>query len=382
MKGIPNYECLISTPTCRNGRRFESLALELPVPLCAGDRPQWASRTPSHKAWACPSTIAPLVALCMVILAAGTGWARDEACEAVGACRDRFALESGGFIPIYRSHSLTSPTAIERAVVVIHGNRRDADRYFDALTHAAAAESRSSDTLQIAPQFQTAQDDPAGKQHFWSSSGWKIGNRSRDPARISSFEVLDELFDAICPIRPAAFPKMNTVVLVGHSAGGQFVQRYAAGGAGCPNPAVEVRYVVMNPSSYLYIDHRRRAEPEGPFVPHRFGCWDYDEYKYGLADLNAYMETVGEKRIRDRLFTRAVYYLAGEEDNRRDSSSLDKSCEGNLQGPHRLARFLNYRDYSRLFESWKGSVFRTIPGIGHSGKRMLMSETAREILFR
>ena len=53
---------------------------------------------------------------------------------------------------------------------------------------------------------------------------------------------------------PGIFPNLKTVVVVGHSAGGQFVNRYAAGGAGCPNPLVEVRYVIMNPSSYLYVD--------------------------------------------------------------------------------------------------------------------------------
>ena len=94
------------------------------------------------------------------------------------------------------------------------------------------------------------------------------------------------------------------------------------------------------------------------------------------------MKAVGEARLRARLFGRPVYYLAGEDDLRLDSSSLDKSCEGNLQGPHRLARHQNYRDYSKLFEDWRGSVFLTIPSIGHQGEQMLKSETARRILFR
>jgi pimeloyl-ACP methyl ester carboxylesterase len=322
------------------------------------------------------------------LLASSGAWGRteaDESCRASNAaqaCVDTFPLPTGGDIPIYRTQPLKPDAALERAVIVIHGNRRDADRYFDALVEAAAAESRLTDTLLIAPHFQTAKDDPAASNHYWSSSGWKIGNRSRDIARISSFEVLDELLGMVCPADPTVFTKIRTVVLVGHSAGGQFVQRYAAGGKGCSNPAVEIRYVVMNPSSYLYLDGRRRVEGEDGFQKHRFGCWDYDEYKYGLTDLNAYMEAVGDDDLRARLFSRQVYYLAGEEDDRRDSSSLDKSCEANLQGPQRLARHKNYRDYSRLFEAWRGSVFLTIPGVGHQGKKMLMSETARQILFR
>jgi pimeloyl-ACP methyl ester carboxylesterase len=320
--------------------------------------------------------------LAATLVAPDVARARDEPCQTSDACANSLRLASGGAVPLYRTHALTSDPEIERAVIVIHGNRRDPDRYFEALIAAARTESRLANTLLLAPHFQTAKDEPARGQHYWSSSGWKIGNRSRDAARISSFAVLDELLKTICPNDPKSLSILKKIVIVGHSAGGQFVQRYAAGGAGCANSSVEVRYVVMNPSSYLYPDGRRRADGEGPFRNHQFGCWEYDDYKYGLRDLNAYMKAVGEARLLARLFGRSVYYLAGEDDLRLDSSSLDKSCEGNLQGPQRLARHQNYRDYSKLFEDWRGSVFLTIPSIGHQGEKMLKSETARRILFR
>ena len=310
------------------------------------------------------------------------GWARDLACDPPKACLEQFPLATGGSIPIFRSRSLTPDASVERAVLVIHGQKRDADRYFGALSKAAALETQARNTLLIAPRFQTLEDDPLPGQPYWSSSGWKIGNRSRDSTRVSSFSVLDELLETICPADRKKFSRLETVVIVGHSAGGQFVQRYAAGGAGCANPSTRVRYVVMNPSSYLYPDERRRANGQGPFRKNRFGCWKYNEYKYGLEDLNAYMQAVGKDRLRAQLFSRSVHYLAGDADNQRDSSSLDKSCEGNLQGPERLSRHRNYRDYSGLFDDWRGSVFLTVPGIGHNGRKMLESETARRIVFR
>ncbi len=308
--------------------------------------------------------------------------AEAQTCSSPEACLDTFSLDSGGTIPLYRTDSLIRNSALTRAVIVIHGNRRDADHYFGALVDAARAEGRPADTLLLAPRFQTAKDHPSPGQHYWSKSGWKIGNRSRDAARISSFAVLDQLLSVVCPTDSALFPRMKNIVIIGHSAGGQFVQRYAAGGAGCPNSSVEIRYVVMNPSSYLYVDGRRRADGQGAFRKNRFGCWDYDEYKYGMGDLNAYMEKVGKERLRKQLFDRPVYYLAGERDIRPDSSSLDKSCEAGLQGPNRLARHRNYRDYTQLFDAWRGSVFLTIPDVGHQGSKMLMSEAARRIMFR
>jgi pimeloyl-ACP methyl ester carboxylesterase len=381
MGRISEHKCLRHSQTCRRDLNAAVVAHVLPVDVLSGNRSSGGGGlgSGSHGSrW----LAAFLAILIVTFFVPSVLWARAESCGSAEACADTFVLGSGGSIPIYRTHPLEHDQVIERAVIVIHGNQRDGDRYFDALVAAAASEPHPSGTLLIAPHFQTAKDEPARGQHYWSSSGWKIGNRSRDSARISSFAVLDELLGSICPANPTILTKVKTVVLVGHSAGGQFVQRYAAGGAGCANPEVELRFVVMNPSSYLYVDARRRAEGEDSFRKQRFGCWDYDEYKYGMTDLNAYMEAVGEKRLRDRLFSRRVYYLAGEEDSRRDSSSLDKSCEANLQGSQRRARHQNYRDYSRLFEGWQGSVFLTIPDIGHQGRKMLMSETARRILFR
>jgi hypothetical protein len=171
------------------------------------------------------------------------------------------------------------------------------------------------------------------------------------------------------------------VVIAGHSAGGQFVNRYLAGGAGCPNRAVEVRYLVMNPSSYVYADGRRRVEAGGAFVIPRTSCRSYDDYKYGLRELNGYMKRVGVPEIRRRLFTRHAWYLAGEADTRADRN-LEQGCEARLQGPHRLGRYVNYRDYAGLFDDWTGARFSTVPGIGHSGSRMLASDAARKIMFR
>jgi hypothetical protein len=192
---------------------------------------------------------------------------------------------------------------------------------------------------------------------------------------------MNELLAKICSKEPFLFPQLQAVVIIGHSAGGQFVNRYVAGGEGCANPTVEVRYVVMNPSSYLYVDGRRRSQETGRFEVPETGCDEYDDYKYGMRDLNAYMERVGADRIRGYLFERRTYYLAGGEDTRR-GGSLDTGCQANLQGPNRRARYANYREYAKLFEGWTGSIFEIVPQVGHNGRGMLSSGAARRITFR
>ena len=41
-----------------------------------------------------------------------------------------------------------------------------------------------------------------------------------------------------------------------------------------------------------------------------------------------------------------------------------------------------HRQHADHFAQWSGSVFLTVPGIGHSGREMLLSEQARSIMFR
>lgn len=321
-----------------------------------------------------------MLLMALTLSFAGTAVARSTFCPSSGICRDSLALSSGGSIPYYRSAPLSRNDAIERAIFVVHGNKRDADRYYDRVVAAAASETDFSDVFLLAPYFQTLRDRPAAHEHYWSSHGWKIGNKSLDSRRTSSFAVMNELLSRLCSSEPAIFPRLRTIVIVGHSAGGQFVNRYAAGGVSCLNKAIEVRYVVMNPSSYLYLDGRRRPDRNAGFEADIRGCRDYDDYKYGLRNLNSYMKRVGVEEIRSRLFTRHIYYLAGEEDTRA-GGSLDTSCEANLQGANRLVRYGNYRDYASLFKGWTGSVFISVPGVGHDGGRMLASDAARRIIF-
>ncbi len=323
-----------------------------------------------------------LASITIGVLAAEPAAGRSDPCTERQRCRDALRLGTGGTLVYYRSLPLDRNEAVRRVVIVIHGNRRDADRYYDRLVAAARAEGRLRDAALLAPRFRTREDEPAPGEHHWSAHGWKIGNRSLDPKRVSAFAVLDELLEQICSPSRASFPGLETVVLIGHSAGGQFVGRYLAGGSGCSDAAVEVRYVVMNPSSYLYVDARRRAATTGRFeVPNGRSCPDYDDYKYGLRDLNRYMRRVGPDRIRANLFRRRSYYLAGALDTYTEGT-LDKSCPGGLQGENRLVRHENYRAYRELFPAWTGSVFEVVPGVGHDGARMLLSDAARRAAFR
>jgi pimeloyl-ACP methyl ester carboxylesterase len=75
---------------------------------------------------------------------------------------------------------------------------------------------------------------------------------------LSSFDAIDSILARLAD--RSVFPNLAHIVLAGHSAGGQIVQRYAVVGTGTDKLTalgVRVRYVVANPSSYAYFSRER-----------------------------------------------------------------------------------------------------------------------------
>ncbi len=308
-------------------------------------------------------------------------------------CPSRFSIERDGEaleLPVCSTRALDLAGAgIRRIVLVIHGDARNGPDYFRWTVEAAAA-AGVTDALIVAPNFVT--DKEVDEENLgdnvlhWSDEGWKEGNMSRrEPGsqswQISSFEALDALLESL--LDGGDFPDLQDVVIIGHSAGGQFANRYAAGSAAADDP--RIRFIVANPSSYLYLDGLRYDPDSRQFrEPDADECRRYDRYKYGLDSRNQYMSRSSADEIRQRFRDRQVTYLLGTEDTNDDDSSLDTSCAGRAQGPNRLERGLRY--YAYLGEFYGDDVYRTqalieIPDIGHDGEKMLASAWTRPTLF-
>ena len=198
---------------------------------------------------------------------------------------------------------------------------------------------------------------------------------------VSSYEVMDRLIRFVTERNP----EINQIIVLGHSAGGQFVSRYAAINnyhEDLKKQGVSVYYVVANPSSYLYLDATRyQLSPNGeitePSSEELANCDGYNDYKYGLENLYGYAKSVSKQDIRVRLTTRPVVFLIGQEDTER-SWSLDKSCEVEVQGKNRYERGLLYQHHLRLFsKDVQNSNHRwaIIAGVGHDANEMFTHTT-------
>jgi hypothetical protein len=187
-------------------------------------------------------------------------------------------------------------------------------------------------------------------------------------AAVTTYDVIDELIRRFADKKK--FPKLQHVVLMGHSAGGQFLSRYAA--ASKMEPAgVSVRYVVSNPSSYLYLDAAR----PGPTA----GCGGFNSWKYGMEKRTGYAAGLADDVMQKNLARRDVVYLLGEYDVT-PQFGFDASCGAMAQGPNRLQRGIDYFGYITGKYGAKHKLVK-VPNCGHNGRCMLVANEARETLF-
>lgn len=295
-----------------------------------------------------------------------------------------------GELALYVSRDWSKPQpGVTRAVIVIHGRLRNADVYNASGEKALAAAGEAGQAaILVVPQFlaevdATAHHLPAGTLR-WGTTGWEGGADAKGPAPISSFAALDAILAKLAD--RALFPDLKTIVVAGHSGGGQVVQRYAILGKGEATPiaaGIAVRYVVANPSTYAYFT-ADRPDGEGGFGPFAgaASCPKFDRWKYGMADLPAYAGPASPAALEQAYLGRDVTYLLGTADTDPNHPALDKTCMAEAQGPYRLARGEAYVGYlrGRHPDEFRQKLL-LVEGVGHDGDRMLTSACGLAALF-
>lgn len=236
------------------------------------------------------------------------------------------------------------------------------------------------DILIIAPDFNYEHDDLVHpRDAFWNSSkpwgDWRVGAESdpnccgRSGRTVSSFDVLDHMLGVLTNRK--LYPRMNKISYVGHSAGGQMVQRYAVMSVLAAlwdlDDSVDMEFIIANPSSYTYLDENRFSYACGnctcgrnnctcdesctkpPYhslgVPHqssvgsKWPCyqWNYDRWPYGVGSFTDKVGHYIPYALRDgflgvqravRLYEQLhVVYMVGQNDTCNDGlPTCDRSC--------------------------------------------------------
>lgn len=311
------------------------------------------------------------------------------ACTSTTQCTEWVQLGSGPARSlVYTTYSLDAKNdSIKRALIMVHGAGRDADNYFRTATAAAFLAGALDDTIVIAPRFASNEgrgcaDKLAENEVNWPCGGdsWRSGGTSTSNKDLTSYDFADEILRKLA--RKSVFPNLRTIVVTGHSAGGQFVTRYEMANKVHDTLGVKVDYVVANPSSYAYLDATRPVgdgKQTGPFRDSR-NCTTYDRWPYGLKSRTGYTANIPDDQLKKQLAARPTMYLLGELDVL-PLAGFDSSCPAMAQGPTRLARGQSFVNYVNTKYDAKQHKAMVIPLCGHNARCIFTAEPALPILF-
>lgn len=287
---------------------------------------------------------------------------------------------------VYRSHPLTTKNeAITRAFVLIHGAGRDADNYFRTAVAAGFLAGALENTIILAPRLAAknggCNDTLNTHELNWPCGGnsWRAGGVATNNARWTSFDLMDEMLRKLA--KKDVFPNLKTIVIAGHSAGGQYVARYQMANQVHDSLGVPVTYIVSNPSSYAYLDATRpnaAGDDFRAFTDAR-NCTTFDQWPYGLQNRTGYTAKLSEEQLKKQLAARSAIYLLGELDTT-PLAGFDGSCPAMAQGANRLLRGQAFAKYVKQKFGAKHQV-TPVPLCGHNARCIFTSEVALSLIF-
>ena len=229
-------------------------------------------------------------------------------------------------------------------IVVFHGVQRNAEDY----RNWAVPMAERFGAIVVAPHFD--------KDRF-STEAYQRGGVMKDGILMPEAEwTFARVPVLIAAIRARENRPDLPVYIIGHSAGGQFVQRMAA-----LFPAHgAVRVVAANPGTHIFP---------------RFD-WTYG---FGFGGLGA-----DEAMLRRYLAAPLTLYL-GTGDTDPEHPSLTRDEDSMRQGPHRYARGQALWDYAQSLARERGwpCHWRKVetPGIGHDAAKMFAATEVEDALF-
>jgi pimeloyl-ACP methyl ester carboxylesterase len=229
-----------------------------------------------------------------------------------------------------------------KIVIVMHGASRDAPRYY----RDWKALGEKLGLIVVVPTF--------SQNKFKGSARYNLGHvfdpdtGERRVEEKWTFSAIEPLFDEV---RRRVAGEQPDYVLYGHSAGSQFVHRFAY-----YKPDARVsRYVAANAGWYTL--------PVSDF-----------DYPYGMSGSGI------EESALSGIFAKPVIILLGKDDTEEDSGNLRNTTEARQQGPHRLARGLTMYRVAKARAEELGLPFNwqvfVIKGADHNNAKMTPAAAA------
>jgi hypothetical protein len=256
---------------------------------------------------------------------------------------------------------------------------------------------------------------------------------------ISSYDIMDKLIEYIITAKKKQqqhgdgdddflFPNLNKISVMGHSAGGQYVQRWSllssssiifddtnidetrsTTATSSSSRGIEIRTIVANPRSYCYLDNRRMIKKKSESnnnnddayefdVPSRNDinkCPSYNMWEWGLESggqltspyRDRALNAKTPKDIAIRYGTRRqVYYIIGSNDTIDLNNDNCETYNSNFQGYTRNERGHHYwKSITNYFNSTidaSSKKQKHPPKLIHRFYEILLSPHDHTIMFQ
>jgi pimeloyl-ACP methyl ester carboxylesterase len=324
--------------------------------------------------------------------------------HAIAACERWITFGKGpNRSMVYASYPLTTVNRnITRALIMVHGAGRNADHYFETSMAAAFLANAMGNTIVVAPRFAASRDSVQPNEMKWPEGGnsWRAGGKSPTDSNITSFDFVDEIVRKLA--NKKVFPNLRTVVIAGHSAGGQFATRYEMTNKIHGTLGVDMSYVVANPSSYAWPVAERplptgTADPNGAdkeaLGPNgekvnqnfTFGAFDsskapnFNRWPSGLDRKAGYVAGMTDEQLLKQLAERPTTYLLGQVDVL-PLGGFDSSPNAMAQGPTRRARGEAFYTYVTQKLGAKHNAI-IVPECGHNDRCIFTTDIVWPAIF-
>ncbi|GAC94173.1 hypothetical protein PHSY_001744 [Pseudozyma hubeiensis SY62] len=308
-----------------------------------------------------------------------------------------FKNESG-VMPFYISNN-PDPTKVLRAIVVWPGKPRDIWKYANLMLNARsvaisdnfAQQGATNDSfLIVAPAMMNQFDLSAGaarpNEIVFHGSSWQRGAGSVNPVmkhRVTSYAAVDQIVDLLFDQK--TYPNLNSVVVAGHSMGGQAAQRYALMKK---TKAYDdnVRFWIGNPGSWAWLIDSRPYFNDTCQAGNQWDTWPYglngNQSKitpYARKDVLA-----NKTYVVDRFLNRHISYALAL----LDVGAGDTHCPARWQGGNHLDRgsefVLQYANTTAFYLQGKFPPKHTldyIAGVSHQDYAMYSTNKSIQRLF-
>lgn len=283
------------------------------------------------------------------------------------------------------------------AYIVQHGAGSDFDSYFTSLYNVVGNSAPI-----ISPGFLTSD----GASSYYRNGvnlgfapgidSWTVGNNDATGASCSSYSQYDAILNYYAQ-NSAKFPNLQTIVIVGHSGGGNFVSRFSAINTNSPKA---MRYVVANAANQAYFNRAR---------PNSVDSSCSAAYNWPYQWTGSFNSYVGARfssatAIFNQWSQRNVIHLTGDLDT---DTSGTQTCQSTAQGGsarrnrnYAMWAYINilagtstdvskYSGYQQLLSSGASKIGNgslshkacTVSGVGHDANAMFQSACGRAAIL-